>query len=79
MSKQSEIKQILSTLSTVKGLNLTESKIESFASSLSNLSSATRPSVLSIIRQDPYIIKESVDFSDTNYWIDRIVDIINNK
>lgn len=79
MSKQSEIKQILSTLSTVKGLNLTESKIESLASSLSNLSSATRPSVLSIIRQDPYIIKESVDFSDTNYWIDRIVDIINNK
>lgn len=79
MSKQSEIKQVLSTLSAIKGLNLTESKIESLASSLSNLSSATRPSVLSIILQDPYMIKESVDFSDTNYWIDRIVDIINNK
>lgn len=79
MSKKEEIQQILSSLSASKGLNLTQTKIEILASSLSNLSSATRLSVLAIIRQDLYMIKESVDFSDTNYWIDRIVDVINNR
>lgn len=79
MSKQSEIKQILTTLATNKGLRLNESKIESLATTLSNLSSATEPLVLSIISKDSIIIKESVDFTDTNYWINRIVDIINSK
>lgn len=79
MNKQTRIKSILLSLATSKGLTsiLTESKIESLAESLSNLSFATRETVKSKISFGDIIIKESIDFSDTNQWIDMIVDIIN--
>lgn len=81
MSKQLEIKKILTSLAASKELTtrLTESKINNLAESLSELSSATREIVKSTITIGDIILKESIDFSDTNYWIDRIVDIINNK
>ena len=81
MNKKNEIKQVLLALAAAKGLSsrLTESKIDSIAESLSNFSSATRNTVKTQIIGSDYIIKESVDFSDTDFWIDRIVDIINSK
>jgi hypothetical protein len=81
MNKELEIKKLLTALAAGKQLTtrLTESKIDSLAKSLSELSFTTRDSVKAKISIGDIILKESIDFSDTNYWIDRIVDIINSN
>lgn len=81
MDKQLEIRILLTALATTKGLGsrLTFVKIEQIALELSLLNSTNRQTVKSIISYDDVIIKESIDWSDTDYWIDRIVDIINTK
>ncbi len=88
MNKKNEIKKILNLIVLTKGLNISESKIDSIAEKLNNISTATRNNVKSEIgfgdkisdgNYGDIIIKESIDFSDTDRWIDVIVDIINKK
>ncbi|MCA0229179.1 MAG: hypothetical protein LCH91_01865 [Bacteroidetes bacterium] len=81
MNKKYKIKRILTELAISKRLTsrLTESKIDSLSESLSNLDFATKSSVKSQISFGDIILRESIDFSDTDHWIDMIVDIINDK
>lgn len=80
MSKQSDIKRLLDKIVSQKGLGkwISESQVDNLATSLSNLSSASRQEIKNKIYSFNVIIKESVDFSDTDYLIDQIVNIINN-
>jgi hypothetical protein len=81
MSKQLEIKEVLSQLAASKHIQflLTETRINEIATLLSSLPYATRDIVKSKIIAGRIEFKEAIDFSDTNYWIDRIVEIINNS
>jgi hypothetical protein len=80
MDKKIEITRILIALATKKVITtrLTESKINTIAEILSNLKTADRQTVKDNISFGDRIIKESIDFSDTDQLIDMIVDIINN-
>ncbi|HEX2968170.1 MAG TPA: hypothetical protein VHO46_03625 [Bacteroidales bacterium] len=80
MNKKIEISRILIALATKKGITtrLTESKINTIAETLSNLKTANRQTVKDYIGFGDTIIKEAIDFSDTDQLIDMIVDIINN-
>ncbi len=80
MSKQSDIKRLLDKVIAQKGIGkwISESQVESLATTLSHLSSADRKTIKNKIYSIDVIIKESVDFTDTDYLIDQIVNIINN-
>ncbi|KIA95622.1 MULTISPECIES: hypothetical protein [unclassified Flavobacterium] len=79
--KKQEIKILLNQIALKKGIGftLTDSVIESLAERISNLQETDRFGVKSIIDSVSIYVKESVDFTDTNYLIDQIVDIVNKK
>lgn len=79
--KEIKIKQLLTQLAAAKrlGNKLTESKINELAKSISLLRSTTRDGIKSIISGGDIELKESVDFSDTNFYVDSIVDLVNNS
>lgn len=79
--KKEEIKIVLSQIASKKGISfsLSESVIDRLAERISNLQETDRSGVKSIIDSVSIYIKESVDFTDTNYLIDQIVDIVNKK
>ncbi|PKH52900.1 hypothetical protein CXF68_20320 [Tenacibaculum sp. Bg11-29] len=77
--KELEIKKLLNQIAKEKGIELllTDAENQKLADKLSNLSLADRESVKEIIDSVSTYIKESVDFTDTNYIIDQIVAAIN--
>jgi hypothetical protein len=77
--KELEIKKLLSQIAKEKGIELwlTDAENQKLADKLSNLSLTDRESVKKIIDSVSTYIKESVDFTDTNYLIDQIVAVIN--
>jgi len=77
--KKDEIKKILDLIASKKGITvwLSDAKSESLAEQLSKLHRTDRASVKQIIDSISIYVKESVDFTDTNYLLDQIVDLIN--
>lgn len=77
--KEKEIKDLLSQIAKEKGIGLwlTETEKEKLATKILNLSVADRSSVRKIIESVSTYLKESVDFTDTNYLLDQIVAVVN--
>lgn len=76
--KEIEIKELLGKIAKEKGIGpwLTETEKAKLATKLLNLETVDRTSVRKIIESVSIYIKESVDFTDTNYLLDQIVDIL---
>ncbi|MCD6067897.1 MAG: hypothetical protein K0S33_2723 [Bacteroidetes bacterium] len=80
MNKKDEIKVVVHLLLEKKKItSLSTAKIDSIVDTLSVLSAPTRDEIRTKISSGDYLIKESIDFSDTDYLIDMIADIINKK
>ena len=75
MNKAIRIKGILKTKF---GSTLSDEKLNQIAQVLSRLDYASRRSIENAMMSLDRVITESIDFSDTEHWIDQIVDIINN-
>ncbi len=77
--KENEIKDLLSQIAKEKGIGLwlTESQKEKLATKILDLSVADRASVRKLIESVSTYLKESVDFTDTNYLLDQIVTVVN--
>jgi len=78
---KTEVKRLLDRFAEEKNVKifLTESRKEEIIQKLEKLSSTDRSEVRRIIESVSIFIKESVDFSDTNYIIDQIVAAVNKK
>lgn len=75
MSKALRIKRILENQF---GVTISDEKLSHLAQALSRLKYASRASIKNTMMSADRFITESIDFSDTEHWIDQIVDIINN-
>ena len=76
-----EIKRLLDKFAEEKDVKvfLTESRKQEIIQKLEKISSTDRSEVRRIIESVSIYIKESVDFSDTNYIIDQIVAAVNDQ
>lgn len=81
MNKKIKLKLILDKLARQKGVTkqLTESRINSIADSILKEKIVTRDIVINKIIGTDQLIKESIDFGDTDLLIDMIIDLVNNK
>ena len=77
--KKEKLKELLNHLAKQNNatLWLDESKSIEISDILSKLDTANFDIVKKIIQSGSYMIKESIDFSDTDYILAQIVDIIN--
>ncbi len=81
MNKKIKLVIILNKLAEQKGASeqLTQSRIDSIADSILSEKLVTRDIIINKIIGGNQIIKESIDFGDTDLLLDMIVDLINNK
>lgn len=56
-----------------------ESEIDTVAEELSKLNFITKDILLKYLGKITILLKESVDFSDTNYLLSQMVNLINSK
>ncbi|MCY1660879.1 hypothetical protein [Chryseobacterium sp. SL1] len=78
--KKEQIKQLLKKYFEERKTSfLNQKEFDSVVEELSKLNSVTTEILLKYISKISYLIKESVDFSDTNYLLVQIVNTINSK
>ena len=77
--KEKRIKVLLDTLANEENINtwMYESKKVEIAQKLAKLDKANAEIVKTIIQSSSILIKESVDFSNTDYLLAQIAEIIN--
>lgn len=79
--KKQKIKIILDQVAEKNDakLWLNESKSKELADKLTVLKDADLESVQKIIESGGYMIKESIDFSNTSYLLSQLIDVINSE
>jgi len=79
--KRQKIKIILDQIAEKNNAKfwLNESKSNEIAGKLTNLEEADLKSIQEIIESGGYMIKESIDFSNTSYLLSQLIDVINSE
>jgi len=79
--KKQNIKIILDQIAEKNNAKiwLNESKSNEIAEKLTVLKDADINSIRKIIESGGYMIKESIDFSNTSYLLSQLIDVINNE
>lgn len=79
--KKQKIKIILDQIAEKNNAKiwLNESKSSEIADKLTILEDADLKSIQKIIESGGYMIKESIDFSNTSYLLSQLIDVINSE
>ncbi|MDR6372248.1 hypothetical protein J2795_003093 [Chryseobacterium bernardetii] len=77
--KKQQIKQLLIKYFQEKKVyeSVNQNELDNVAEKLSKLTFITKDILFKYINEISYLIKESVDFSDTEYLLSQIINIIN--
>jgi len=80
MEKEKKIKGVLVNFANAKKskLRIDEAKIDLVAKSLRALPSATKDTIKAHLMQGK-LLTEVIDWTDTDFWIDNLVEIVNDK